>query len=50
VRDRTEQVLLADLDGRTGAVTCLLYPPGIPVVVPARRAVRRAGPADCVVE
>jgi arginine/lysine/ornithine decarboxylase len=34
VRDRTEQVPLADLDGRTSAVTCLLYPQGIPVVVP----------------
>ncbi len=37
VNGKTEQVPLAALDGRVSAVTCLLYPPGIPVVVPGER-------------
>jgi arginine decarboxylase len=37
VQGRTEQVPLAELEGRVSAVTCLLYPPGIPVVVPGER-------------
>lgn len=37
VDGRTEQVPLAELEGRVSAVTCLLYPPGIPVVVPGER-------------
>lgn len=37
VRGEVEQVPLAGLDGRVCAATCLLYPPGIPVVVPGER-------------
>jgi len=37
VRGETELVPLAELTGRVSAVTCLLYPPGIPVVVPGER-------------
>ncbi|HTX84383.1 MAG TPA: arginine decarboxylase, partial [Streptosporangiaceae bacterium] len=37
VAGRTEQVSLDQLEGRVSAVTCLLYPPGIPVVVPGER-------------
>ncbi len=37
VRGETELVPLGGLEGRVSAVTCLLYPPGIPVVVPGER-------------
>jgi len=37
VQGTTEQVPLDRLDGRISAVTCLLYPPGIPVVAPGER-------------
>jgi arginine decarboxylase len=37
VHGDTEEVPLAKLDGRISAVTALLYPPGIPVVVPGER-------------
>jgi arginine decarboxylase len=40
----TEQVPLSGLGGRVSAVTCLLYPPGIPVVVPGERFDPRARP------
>lgn len=44
VQGRTEQVPLAELEGRISAVTCLLYPPGIPVVVPGERFDARMRP------
>ncbi len=44
VGGQTEQVLLADLEARISAVTCLLYPPGIPVVVPGERFDAQARP------
>jgi arginine decarboxylase len=44
VRGRTEQVPLVGLEGRISAVTCLLYPPGIPVVVPGERFDERSRP------
>jgi arginine decarboxylase len=44
VGGQTEQVLLADLGARISAVTCLLYPPGIPVVVPGERFDAQARP------
>jgi len=44
VKGRTEQVPLAELEGRISAVTCLLYPPGIPVVVPGERFEARVRP------
>jgi arginine/lysine/ornithine decarboxylase len=34
---RVELVPLEQLDGRTAAVLCVLYPPGIPVIVPGER-------------
>jgi arginine decarboxylase len=37
VRGRVDDVAVADLTGRTAAVMCVLYPPGIPVVVPGER-------------
>jgi hypothetical protein len=37
VDGQVEQVPLDELTGRVSAVTCLLYPPGIPVVVPGER-------------
>ncbi len=44
VNGQTEQVPLGELEGRTCAVTCLLYPPGIPVVVPGERFDSRTRP------
>jgi arginine/lysine/ornithine decarboxylase len=44
VQGRTEQVSLSDLEGRISAVTCLLYRPGIPVVVPGERFDARMRP------
>jgi arginine/lysine/ornithine decarboxylase len=37
VRGEVEHVPLAELNGRVTAVVCLLYPPGVPVVVPGER-------------
>ncbi len=37
VRGEVEHVLLAELDDRVTATLCVLYPPGIPVVVPGER-------------
>ena len=37
VRGEVEHVPLGQLDGRVSAVLCLLYPPGIPVIVPGER-------------
>jgi lysine decarboxylase/arginine decarboxylase len=37
VRGEVEHVPLAELEGRVTAVLCVLYPPGIPVVVPGER-------------
>jgi len=37
VRGETDLVPLERLTGRVSGVTCLLYPPGIPVVVPGER-------------
>jgi len=37
VRGEVEHVPLADLKGRVTATLCVLYPPGIPVVVPGER-------------
>lgn len=37
VRGNTELVPLGELGGRVSAAACLLYPPGIPVVVPGER-------------
>jgi arginine decarboxylase len=44
VGGQTDQVPLDRLDGRVSAVTCLLYPPGIPVVVPGERFDSRSRP------
>jgi arginine decarboxylase len=44
VNGQTEQVPLREIEGRTCAVTCLLYPPGIPVVVPGERFDSRTRP------
>ena len=44
VGGQTEQVPLDSLEGRVSAVTCLLYPPGIPVVVPGERFDAHARP------
>lgn len=37
VRDRVNVVAVDALEGRVAAVLCVLYPPGIPVVVPGER-------------
>jgi lysine decarboxylase/arginine decarboxylase len=37
VRGEVEQVRLENLEGRVSAALCMLYPPGIPVVVPGER-------------
>jgi arginine decarboxylase len=44
VGGRTEPVPLDELEGRTSAVTCLLYPPGIPAVVPGEKFDANARP------
>jgi arginine decarboxylase len=44
VGGQTEQVPLDSLEGRVSAVTCLLYPPGIPVVVQGERFDAHARP------
>jgi arginine decarboxylase len=37
IRDNIESVPVDKLDGRVSAVLCVLYPPGIPVVMPGER-------------
>jgi arginine decarboxylase len=37
IRDNVESVPVDKLDGRISAVLCVLYPPGIPVVMPGER-------------